>query len=313
MEITGAFIDECNQITLKAKNIVKSRIRFKLDENGIIPKMLMTCNPAKNWVYTDFYKPDKNNKLTIKKAFIQALLSDNPYISKHYKENLLTLDEVSQLRLLEGEWEYDDDPSKLINFDSITDLFENSHVEAGHMYITADIARLGSDKAVIMVWSGWRVVEIFEFDKSRITDIQDKITELKKTYGIVNSKTIADEDGVGGGLVDVMKIKGFVNGSKALNDENYANLKSQCYYKLADKINKGLVYIESATNEQKENIIKELEQVKTYKIDSDTKMRVLPKDKVKEILGHSPDYSDTLMMRCYFDLNPAKKIYRLVY
>lgn len=88
LEITGAFVDECNQITEKAKAIVKSRIRYKLDENGIIPKMLMTCNPAKNWVYQQFYKPYKNGELPKDKAFIQSLVTDNPFISKHYIDNL---------------------------------------------------------------------------------------------------------------------------------------------------------------------------------------------------------------------------------
>jgi phage terminase large subunit len=49
LEITGAFIDECSQVTEKAKNIVKSRIRYKIAEYNILPKMLMTCNPCKDW------------------------------------------------------------------------------------------------------------------------------------------------------------------------------------------------------------------------------------------------------------------------
>ena len=57
LEITAAFIDEANQITEKAKNVVASRLRYKLDENNLIPKMLMTCNPAKNWTYTEYYRP----------------------------------------------------------------------------------------------------------------------------------------------------------------------------------------------------------------------------------------------------------------
>jgi hypothetical protein len=32
LEITGAFIDECNQVVYKAWQIVKSRIRYKLNE-----------------------------------------------------------------------------------------------------------------------------------------------------------------------------------------------------------------------------------------------------------------------------------------
>src|SRR5690606_38126669 len=37
LEITGAFIDECNQIVYKAWQVVKSRIRYKLNEFGLIP------------------------------------------------------------------------------------------------------------------------------------------------------------------------------------------------------------------------------------------------------------------------------------
>ena len=59
LEITGAFVDETAQIVLKAWNVLKSRIRYKLDEYGLIPKILGTCNPSKNWNYKLFYKSKK--------------------------------------------------------------------------------------------------------------------------------------------------------------------------------------------------------------------------------------------------------------
>jgi hypothetical protein len=31
---------------------------------------------------------------------------------------------------------------------------------------------------------------------------------------------------------------------------------------------------------------------------------VISKDKIKEVLGRSPDYADTLMMRMWFELRP---------
>ena len=39
-------------------------------------------------------------------------------------------------------------------------------------------------------------------------------------------------------------------------------------------------------------------------MDKDGKRTVLPKDKVKDILGRSPDFADTLMMREWFELRP---------
>src|SRR5690606_11053280 len=72
LEITGAFIDECNQVSEKAWNILKSRIRYRLDEYGLTPKILGTCNPAKNWVYSKFYKPSRDGELENSKMFIQS-------------------------------------------------------------------------------------------------------------------------------------------------------------------------------------------------------------------------------------------------
>ena len=119
LEITGAFIDEANQITEKAKNVVASRLRYKLDENGLIPKMLMTCNPAKNWVYSEYYRPAQDNTIKPYRKFIQSLVIDNSYISKHYETQLSQLDELSKQRLLFGNWEYDATDDSLIDYNSI--------------------------------------------------------------------------------------------------------------------------------------------------------------------------------------------------
>lgn len=305
LEITGAFIDEANQITVKARNVVRSRIRYLLDENNLTPKLLMTCNPAKNYVYADYYRPFKDGTLPKHRKFIQALLHDNPFISKHYKENLLTLDEVSKQRLLFGNWEYDDDPAKLIDYDAIIDLWKNDYVEKGERYITADIARLGSDKFVVIVWNGLRAEVIQAIEKTRLNEIKDIIQNLQKSYKIPNRNVLVDEDGVGGGIVDFMRVRGFVNNSRPIKAENYQNLKSQCYYKLAEVINKSLLYIKD--EKYRDEIIQELEQVKSYKIDSDGKYRILPKEDVKDLIGRSPDLSDALMMRMYFYIMPRKR------
>ena len=64
LEITGAFIDECNQITYKAWQVVKSRIRYKLEEFGLTPKLFGSCNPSKNWAFKEFYQADKEGHIS---------------------------------------------------------------------------------------------------------------------------------------------------------------------------------------------------------------------------------------------------------
>lgn len=309
LEICGAFIDECNQVVFKAWQIVKSRCRYKLDEFGIIPKVFGSCNPSKNWVYKFFYKPKKEKELSRKKAFIQALPTDNPYLPESYIENLLELDEVSKQRLYYGNWEYDDDPTKLINYDSIVDLWKNDHVKQGLRYITADIARFGKDKVVIMVWSGLIEIETVVLSGSAVTETAKKIKELSLKYNVPMSRVVVDEDGVGGGVVDILKCKGFINNSAPIKENGknvqYANLKSQCYFKLAEKVNQAEIKL--TTEKYSELIIEELEQVKIHNAEKDGKLSVLPKDLVKEVLGRSPDFSDNLMMRMFFEILPLNK------
>lgn len=306
LEITDAFVDETNQVVSKGWGVLKSRIRYKLDENGLIPKIMGSCNPAKNWVYLDFYKPNKNGTLPPRKAFIQSLLTDNPHISKHYRENLLTLDNNSKERLLYGNWEYSDDPSALMTFDKISDIFTNIFVQGGSKYITADIARLGRDETVIGVWDGMRLIAIKHYAKNLITEAADGIQRLRAEYSVPLSNIIVDEDGVGGGVKDILGCEGFVNNSSPLpvdgEKENYNNLKSQCYFKLAAAINKSELYVMGATNDQRDKLVQELEQVKQHNMDKDGKKQVLPKDKVKELIGRSPDISDMVMMRMWFEI-----------
>ena len=300
LEITGAFIDECNQITEKAWNIVRSRIRYKLDEYNLIPKMLGTCNPDKGFIYQNFYKPSKDGTLESDKAFIQALVTDNPFISQYYIENLKSLDKISKERLLYGNWEYNNNDLALIHYDKIVDLFKNDFVKGGNKYITADIARYGADRTVIGIWNGFRCEQIIIKEKHNIAQVSDFIKSTASVKGIPMSNIIVDEDGVGGGVVDTLKCKGFVNNSKALKG-NYINLKSECYYLLSEKINKGEMYVNADIQIQK-SLSEELEYVWRHNADKDGKLAIMPKDKVKEKLGRSPDISDMLMFRMYFEL-----------
>ena len=118
------------------------------------------------------------------------------------------------------------------------------------------------------------------------------------------SNIIVDDGGVGGGAVDLLPgCRGFISNKKPISTgtkQNYGSLKSQCYFMLAEYVNAGKIWVRPTAN--KDTIIEELEQVKKDKEETDDKLRVLKKDKVKEILGRSPDYSDAMMMRIWFEI-----------
>lgn len=316
LEITGGFIDEIPQIRQKAWQVAKSRIRWKLDEYGLTPKLLGSCNPSKEWVYPYFYKPSRDGRLEPYKAFVQSLLTDNPHISRHYLDNLMQLDAASRQRLLLGNWDYDEDPTALMPYEAIAAIFTNQHIALGPTrYITGDIARLGKDKTVLFVWYGWRVVGCVELSKSLTTETAAAIRRLCQLHQVPMSNVVVDEDGVGGGVRDQLPgCKGFVNNSRPLKQhgetQNYENLKAQCYYRLAEqRVNKKVLYIApgALTSEQAEMLLEELGQVKSKDADKDGKLRIQPKDVVKLALGRSPDYSDALVMREYFELATVRR------
>lgn len=307
MQMTRGWIEEAGEFEVEAKNNLMATVgRWKNDEYGINGKILQTCNPSKNYLYPNYYKKHKEGNLEEHIRFIQALPTDNKMIASGYLESLnKTLSHAEKERLLKGNWEYDDDPTTLCGYDDICQIFENDHALEGKYYLTGDIARLGSDKAVLIVWSGWIAKEIVVFEKSKMTELQLSIQALRTKYQIAKNCCIVDEDGIGGGIVDNTGVKGFVNNSVALNGENYVNLQSQCCYGLAERINKAEIFIECELQEKyKEEIIQELEYLKSYKVDSGGKLRILPKEQIKQSIGRSPDFRDALMMRMYFDLTP---------
>ena len=301
LEITDYFIDEVAEVTEKAVNIVHSRCRYKLNEFGLIPKGFLSCNPSKGWLYNEFYVKNNRNELPKHRAFVQALPQDNPYLPVAYIESLRRLPEYDRKRLLEGNWEFDDDSDKLFSTDNLLRMFRNELLE-GKKYITADIARFGKDRTIICVWNGLTLIEIVEMNRAGVDEVVNRIRELGKNYSILLQDILVDEDGVGGGCRDYLKCQGFINGSKPKQPQ-YQNLKSECYYKLAQYVEENRLTI--LVNGKKEQIVKELEMIKRHRADVEGKLMVTPKDVIKNREGISPDLADAIMMRMYFELNPS--------
>ena len=71
----------------------------------------------------------------------------------------------------------------------------------------------------------------------------------------------------------------------------------------------GQIFININDEQLKQKIIMEFEMVKQFDVDKDNKLRVTPKEKIKQLLGRSPDIADALIMRIYFELSKTKILY----
>jgi len=295
IEITDYFVDEAGEVSEKCIAILASRVRYKLINDK--PKGLLTCNPHKGWLYNDFYNAKRNGTIRSDREFIQALPTDNPHISPVYLQSLQLLPDIDRKRLLEGDWDYDETKDRLYEYDDLLRCFRPS-TTLGDKFITADIARMGDDRTVIVVWNNLHAEKFVVLKHKPINEVVDTINDLIKNHSVRLSNVLVDEDGIGGGCKDYLHCKGFLNGSKAVRD-NYMNLKSDCYFKLGELISSNAITFEST---HKDTIVKELEMIRREKIDSDGKLRVTNKEDLKKRHGISPDFADAIMMRAFYEL-----------
>ena len=307
MQFTRGWCEEIGQISDKAiVNLGASVGRWKNNKYSLGRKMLLTCNPNKGYAYKQFFLPSEEDKLEPFRKFVRSLPTDNKYLPTEYIEALNRLPKDDRARLLHGDWRYDSDPTKLCEYDRIMDLWTNEHVPRGKKYITADIARFGKDSTDIWYWEGLQAIEKVKLKTSSIPDSVEAIKKMKNKYGVGMSSIIVDEAGVGGGVVDLLPgCKGFVANRKPISTdkkENYANIKAQCSFMLSEHINTGLIWIRF--EDDKDEIIEELEHLKKSKEITDGKLDVIRKEDVKALLtgNRSPDHQDNLIQRMWFEI-----------
>lgn len=254
----------------------------------------------------------------------KALLNTNP----QYLANLLAQDEATKSALFDGNWKVILSENDIYPYHSFIGMFENIYAVKGNgRYITADIATKGSDKFIVGAWYGFELMDILIMAKSDGPEVINGIKNMAAKHTVPNSNISYDSDGVGS-LIDgfIIGAKPFVNNATALADpaspkdragkpikENYQNLKTQCYYKSGNRVAVGeykinesvgsMMYDDKMTVRQR--FIHERKAIKRDKADMDGKLRIIPKDQMKVILGgQSPDIMDMFMQRELFELVP---------
>jgi hypothetical protein len=307
IEITCAVIEEASQVTRMAYNIVKSRLRFKLNEHNLIGKILMTTNPSQGFIKSDFYIPYVEERLPSNIKFIPSLPHDNPHLPQSYLDMLNTLPTEQRKRLLMGDWNYNSDIDSLFDFESIASCsFKHSPNPIDKKYICIDVARFGGDSTVISIWVGLTIVEIIKYNKLDGDTLYNHIKDLISKHGIHPSQVIADSDGVGGFLVDRLRCSSFVNNSSALHGQNFTNLKSQCFVKLSDLIKEGKISINILDPSTVDELTQQLLAIKLKDVEKDGRVGVIGKDVMKKMLGVSPDIADSVMLRMFYEVKNLK-------
>lgn len=268
-------------------------------------------------------------------TFISGSIYENKKlleVDPSYLWNLLSQTPEERARLLEGNWKIRTDGLSLFHHQKIADLFSNSIEESNDdiFYITCDVARFGRDLFVAKVWKGWSVKQINIMTKSRTTEGTLMLEWLRASYHIPKSHVAVDQDGIWGWVLDESLDQewgmyiGFSWGSSALEDpttkvkEAYANLKTQCAYRMAERVNSGkvavnepIIYVDGELSSEvfidgklvdvRKLISEDLRSFKKKNQDREWKKQMIPKEEQKNILKRSPDFGDTFIMREVFE------------
>lgn len=247
--------------------------------------------------------------------------ADNPYI---VPDEIIKAKSEIDYDTFKQEYlaEYIDHAGALFNYIALIDVFSNTVTKENKKYLLVDIADDGSDKTIFSFWEGLEEYRREEFERLNTENIISKIREYASDQRIPYSHIAVDAIGVGAGVASssmldgiigfkssytpiktdmnivVLPNVGYLKNPLKLLVSDYKNLRSQCGFTLAELVNNHKI-ASRVTGKQKEDIIEELSCYQDIS-KGDGKRMMMTKEDVKDIIGHSPDASDTWIMRMYF-------------
>lgn len=262
---------------------------------------------------------DKVNMFVKSVTFVKAALEDNVKLlssDPSYVANLAGQDEEQRMRDLDGNWNWKNTGTDLIKMADLDAVFDNSIQEGdGKRRASCDIAFTGGDNLVMWLWQGWHIIDLFVCRtdaRTVVATVKEKLAE----WGVLEENMTYDLNGVG------QYFKGYFPDAQPFNnmaapiaqDRNdakgikylYANLKSQCAYLFYKKIMDKEISIEPRLLEQKysgngfENrplrdiLQKERKCFRRSRDSEDKGFALIKKSEMKKIVGHSPDFWESL-------------------
>ncbi len=319
LEVNGFLLEEANELSEKTWNKCVERAGSWIVKEGLQPPplILLTSNPADNWVKCIFYDPWKNGTLKPPYFYLPANIFDNPYIPKEYLESIKNLPEAEYRRFVEGDWTQADDPDQLIRYQWIHNAYEVEPL-GGKQRLGVDVARFGDDETVLAKMVGNALVEITGYRNMSI-DRTAVITQNKITEDGIDANLVGvDVVGLGAGVVDYLRragypVKAINSGSKPVRIPGWKthfqfyNLRSQMWWFVREKLRHG----EIAILVRNQKLIEDLTAPR-YEIRGDKTIRVESKDAIKKRLGRSTDYGDAFVNAVFVEHLASEKINQVV-
>ncbi len=301
--VNGFILEEANELDERTftKAIERAGTWKALSAKQPKPLILLTCNPARNWVMSRFYLPWKKKQLQAPYYFQRALPADNPHLTQAYRDSLKNLPPHAYKRFVEGDWDVLDDPQQLISFDW---LIAACTVERriGYKFLGVDVARFGDDYSCIAQRDGNALVTLDRHHGLNTQELGAMVVARMNDKAVSPERTRIDVIGLGAGVVDYCRgedfdVVEFNSSNKAPIDvENpslkFKNKRSWAWWNMREQLRKGRVCIDI---DDTTRLFQDLASPR-YKISGDKMVEVESKDEMKKRLGRSPDEGDAVVM-----------------
>lgn len=318
-------LDQAEQFTKKEFMMLATRLRLNLP--GIQYYFLLSCNPNIGWIKELFIERNPDDHI-----FIPSLPTDNlANLPANYVERMRELlTPMLTKALLEGDWDAIGEPDNVYNYLVLQAAKRRKLKPSLPIEIGTDVARAGDDETIIILREGlklslWNKAQ--GHDTMRTTGeiwrcCSDRIIPRWKN-GTDKITLKVDADGVGGGVVDRLKEQktekqdlytttildmldkkerekctkaGYklriniieIHGAgKARDPIHYRNQRAEIHWGLRELMG-------DLDLPDDRELTTQLMSMK-YKQNSAGQIEIIPKDKIKETLGRSPDYAEAVI------------------
>ena len=272
-------------------------------------------------------------ELSVKSVcFVEAKLAENRKLIESnpgYIGTLMNQDEEQQSRDLDGNWKFRSAGDDLIKMDDMLAFYNNAYQgdESDELYATADVALQGGDNFVMWLWQGWHIKDVYvcRFDSKKLIDvIKAKLSE----WGVQEDHLAYDFQGIGqlleGHFPDAVK---FINQAAPIPEDRkqeegikklYKDLKSQCAVMLYKMFRDRELSIDEHVLDYvfdghgygkmklRDILMKERKCIRRTKESEGKAFQIITKMDMKKIIGHSPDFFESLIFRQIFRLRKKK-------
>lgn len=286
-------IDESAETTREDVAVLRGALRLKV--NGIQPvyKELYTANPSDCWLKEDFV----DHKLP-KHVYIPALPSDNPHLPDNYIETLEAAFKHSQPLLRayrDGDWSALKSTNTLLSSDDLKKLEGLViHFTKSKRVIVCDPATT-HDECVIYCLHDYDIIDQMimtgETDEMKIAG---QIAVMAKKHNCLDVG--GDSIGLGSGIFSRLQEMGEyrvhrINSAESSFSKSFVNKRAEIYWNLMRKVlDKQIPYPKD--EELRRQMINTTYEV----IGSNGEIKITQKDKIKKVIGRSPDRADAFAM-----------------